>query len=145
MESMMRYVNRTARLSTLYRNEKLKAYGLKGIHHSYILNICRNPGIPQGKLAQMIFVDKSNVARQLATLEKNAYVYRVPSQVDGREQLVYPTEKAFEILPIVSKTLKEWNEDILVDFTQEEKEQLIEAMKKIMGRAKEIVNHLPNE
>src|SRR5699024_1205899 len=102
MESLMRYINRTARLSTLYRNEKLKEYGLTGIHHTYILNICRNPGISQEKLAKMIYVNKSSVTRQLARLELKGYVKRIPSTSDKRELLIYPTEKTNEVYPIVA-------------------------------------------
>ena len=40
------------------------------MHHTYILNVCRNPGISQEALSQLIFVNKSNVARQLAVLEE---------------------------------------------------------------------------
>lgn len=144
MEPIMRYINRTTRLGTLYRNEKLKKVELKGIHHSYILNICNNPGISQDKLAKLIFVNKSNVARQLASLEKKGFIYRTPSPTDRRELLVYPTEKAHEVRPIVRDTLRNWNEAILEDFTPEEQEMLITAMKKIMDRSKEIVDRLPD-
>ncbi len=144
MEPIMRYINRTTRLGTLYRNEKLKKVELKGIHHSYILNICRNPGISQEKLAKLIFVNKSNVARQLAFLEKKGFIYRTPSPTDRRELLVYPTEKAHEVRPIVNDTLRYWNEAILEDFTPDEQEMLISAMKKIMDRSKKIVDGLPD-
>lgn len=144
MEPIMRYINRTTRLGTLYRNEKLKKVELKGIHHSYILNICRNPGISQEKLAKLIFVNKSNVARQLAFLEKKGFIYRTPSPTDRRELLVYPTEKAHETRPIVNDTLRYWNEAILEDFTPDEQEMLISAMKKIMDRSKKIVDGLPD-
>lgn len=144
MEPIMRYINRTTRLGTLYRNEKLKKVELKGIHHSYILNICRNPGISQEKLAKLIFVNKSNVARQLAFLEKKGFIYRTPSPTDRRELLVYPTEKAHEARPIVNDTLRYWNEAILEDFTPDEQEMLISAMKKIMDRSKKIVDGLPD-
>ncbi|HJB24944.1 MAG TPA: MarR family transcriptional regulator [Candidatus Jeotgalibaca pullicola] len=144
MESLMRYINRTARLSTLYRNEKLKEYGLTGIHHTYILNICRNPGISQEKLAKMIYVNKSSVTRQLARLELKGYVKRIPSTSDKRELLIYPTEKTNEVYPIVADLLNEWNDGILEDFSLEEKEILLRSMQKIMQKAKIMVDDLPN-
>lgn len=142
MPSLMRYINRTSRLGVLYRNEKLKAYGLKGIHHSYILNICQNPGISQEKLAQLIFVNKSTVTRQLASLEEKGYIYRSPSAHDGRELLVYPTDRAHEVYPFVGEVLREWNEALLEDFTPEEQEVLIGMMGRIMDKAKQEVTSL---
>lgn len=145
MKSLMRYINRTSRLSNLYREKKFKEYGLKGMHHYYIMNICRTPGVSQEQLANKILVNKSNVARQVAALEKKGFIYREPSPTDGRELLVYPTEKAYEMLSIISDTLREWNDGVLQDFSPEEREILVKAMEKILGRAIDIVDNMPND
>lgn len=145
MESLMRYISRTSRLSSLYRSKKLQKYGLNGIHHTYILNICRNPGITQEQLAKLIFVNKSNVARQLAILEENGYVTRTTCQNDKRQTLVFPTEKAVQIAPVVHAVLGDWNAAILEGFSPEEKEVLVQAMEKIMYKAKEVLDSLDGE
>lgn len=72
-------------------------------------------------------------------------LYREPSPTDGREQLVYPTEKAYELLPVISATLKEWNDAVMEDFSPEEQEILLQAMKKIMGKAIDLVDKLPED
>ena len=79
MEAIIRSINHIARLATLYREKELKKFGLGGMHHTYILNICRQPGISQEALAKKIFVNKSNVARQLAILEERGFVTRTSS------------------------------------------------------------------
>lgn len=145
MESLMRYINRTSRLSALYRSERLEKYGLSGMHHSYILHICRNPGVSQEKLAKLIYVNKSNVARQVASLESNGYVSRAPSPYDGREMLVYPTDKAHKVYPIIVDILKEWNTAIMEDFSEEEQAELVRAMEKIMHKAKNVLDDLPEK
>lgn len=145
MESLMRYISRTSRLSSLYRSKKLQKYGLNGIHHTYILNICRNPGITQEQLAKLIFVNKSNVARQLAILEENGYVTRTPCQNDKRQILVFPTEKAVQIAPVVHAVLGDWNAAILEDFSPEEQKMLVQAMEKIMYKAKAVLDSLDGE
>ena len=142
MEFLMRYISRTSRLSELYRNEKLIPYGLRGIHHTYILNICRHPGVTQDELAELIFVNKSNVARQLATLEKKGYVLRTPSPTDKRKLLVYPTEKAKEIYPKVVDVLKDWNEIIMHDLSKNEKAIVGKALENMMSHAKKEVDTL---
>ncbi|GAA0357574.1 MarR family transcriptional regulator [Alkalibacterium iburiense] len=139
MEYLMRYISRTSRLSELYRNEKLKEYGLGGIHHTYILNICRHPGVTQDELADLIFVNKSNVTRQLAILEKKGYVNRQPSPSDKRKLLVYPTAKTKAVYPEVVKVLKEWNQIILKNLSEEEQAIVGNALKNMMSQAKEAV------
>ena len=59
MNSFMRCVSRTARCASLYRGEKLEKLGLNGCHHTYILAICRTPGISQEQLSRTIYINKS--------------------------------------------------------------------------------------
>lgn len=142
MEFLMRYISRTSRLSELYRNEKLKEYGLGGVHHTYILNIYRNPGVTQDELADLIFVNKSNVTRQLATLEKNGYVTRTPSSTDKRKLLVYPTEKTKEVYPKVVKVLKDWNKIIMEDLSEDQQKAVGDVLEQMMNKAKQAVDQL---
>lgn len=135
MDSLMRSVNRIARLANLYRAEALAPHGLYGGHHTYILNICRNPGVSQEKLAGMIYVNKSNVARQLSYLEENGFVRREQSKTDRRQMLVYPTDKAQQVLPVVRRVLREWENSILEDFAPQEREQLAAVMERVMHKA----------
>lgn len=142
---MMRLINRTSRLAEMYRNEKMKKFGLGGMHHTYILNICKYPGVTQEQLAEIIFVNKSNVARQLAMLEKQEYIRREPDPKDGRKLLVYPTEKAHNVYPKVVEILREWNEIILEGFSTEEKEVLEKELSEMMKKAKVVVDTLEKE
>jgi MarR family transcriptional regulator for hemolysin len=125
MESIIRSINHIARLATLYRERELKKYGLGPMHHTYILNICRNPGISQEALSQLIFVNKSNVTRQLAVLEEKGYLRRQTSSVDARCLLVYPTEKALAIQPVISEMLQRWNDQVLAGFSEIEQQELL--------------------
>ncbi len=138
----MRLINRTTRLGEMYRNEKMSKYGLKGMHHTYILNICNNPGVTQEQLAEIIFVNKSNVTRQIANLEKEGYVTRSPDPKDGRKLLVHPTEKARDVYPKVVEILKEWNEIIMDGISTEEKEHLEKDLLLVMQKAKTAVDQL---
>ena len=40
---------------------------------SIILRVCRKPGMSQDTLVKMVYIDKSNMARKLAKLEKDGY------------------------------------------------------------------------
>ncbi|MBO7377019.1 MAG: MarR family transcriptional regulator, partial [Clostridia bacterium] len=122
---------------SIFRSEKLKKYGLGDNNQSYILILCRNPGISQDALARRLFINKSNVTRTLAQLEQNGFVTRRVSDKDRRVTLVFPTEKAYEVLPTVREVLREWREYLTEGFTDEEKRLLLELTRRLAGRAAE--------
>lgn len=140
MPSFMRQINVIGRCSAMVRNQKLADTGLTGWHYSYILTLCRNPGQSQEHLARHIYINKSNVTRHLTQLEKNGYVERRQSEEDKRVMLVYPTEKAYEVLPRVREVVRSWNSFLTEDFTPEEMEQFNSMLERITRKATEAVN-----
>lgn len=150
MKPLMKYIGRTERCAALYRDEMLNQYGLNGHQHTYIINICLNPGISQDRLAKKIFVNKSNVARQLTLLEANGFVLRKTSESNRRQMEVYPTEKCLTLYPIIMDILGDWNKYLLEEFTDEEKHALLDMMEKVMMRAtmkldNTLIEENPNE
>ena len=119
----------------MYRNERLKDTDLGTAHHTYLFTICRNPGISQERLARMIYINKSNVTRNLAVLEKNGYIERRPSEQDKRVMLVYPTQKAEDTLPKLRQIMRDWNDLVAADLTEDELEQLRDILSRIAARA----------
>ncbi|MDD2214369.1 MAG: MarR family transcriptional regulator [Oscillospiraceae bacterium] len=136
MESISKYINRIARCSVLYRSARLAPSGLNGHQHSYILQICHKPGISQDELAELIYVNKSNVTRQLTLLEKNGFISRRACPHDRRSLQVFPTAKAYAILPEIETVLTDWNDMLCQGFTAADKQQLIELLQLLMQRAK---------
>ena len=61
----------------------------------------------------------------LAVLEEKGYVRRQTSSLDGRRQLIYPTEKALAMQPILQQLLKQWNEQALAGFSETEQQKLL--------------------
>lgn len=133
MESLMKYISRTSRCANLFRGDKVE--GLGGYQHIYILKICKHPGISQEQLAQMIYINKSNVTRQLSMLEQNGYITRKPCEKDRRIMEVYPTKKALEIYPQVQRISKDWNNGLIAEFSEEEQALLLSMMERVMNRA----------
>lgn len=118
---MLKQIGIIERCAILYRNQAFKEIGLNGCSHSYIINVCRFPGITQDMIAKNVHVNKSNVTRNLALLEELGYIYREESTVDKRSTLVYPTEKAIEILPKVYEILHKFDSAVTSVFSEEEK------------------------
>ena len=140
MPKLMRQINMISRIATIYRDDRLKDSELGACHHTYILTICNNPGISQDKLAQKIFINRSNVTRQLSYLEEKGYVERRQSPTDKRVQLVYPTERAMAALPTVRETVDAWNDCITEGFSADELDCLSDMLERILANAKEYAN-----
>ncbi len=135
MTQIIRDMLEISRCGVQYRSDNLAQFGLKSIHASYLTEICANPGISQDRLARIICINKSNVARQVAVLEEDGFVRRVPSAADKRVMELYPTEKTLEILPRINELLMCWENCITQDLTEEEKELLSALMRKMSSRA----------
>ena len=136
MDTLMRCINVTSRCASLKRSRELSDLGLMGNQHTYILNVCRNPGISQEGLAKKIYIHKSNVARQVALLAQGGFLKRLPSSQDKREMLLYPTDKAQNALPVIRKVLADWNRYLMEEFTGEEQAALLDMMNRVMVRAR---------
>ena len=137
MPSLMRYINIVSRCAAIWRTDKLEGTELGDQHYSYILVVCRRPGISQDAIARRLFLNKSNVTRSLTYLEEHGFVTRERDPEDRRQTLVYPTEKALDVLPRVREIIKGWNSYITEDFTEEEMEMYLAMTRRIAERAAE--------
>ena len=135
MPSLMRYINVISRCGAVWRGDKLKGTDIGSSHTSYIMTVCRHPGISQDKLAKRIYINKSNVTRNLAYPESCGYIERRQKDTDKRVTEVYPTEKAMEILPTVQNMLREWNNYLTEDFSEEEMEMFMSMLSRLAGKA----------
>ncbi len=122
--TFLKNINAVSRASTQFLDETLSGRDVKGFQCKYILTVCNNAGVSQDKIAKLMFVNKSNVARQLGDLEERGYIERRQSEEDKRILLVYPTEKAIEFLPEIRAANARWRSLITSGFTDEEKEAL---------------------
>ena len=145
MPSISRYIMTIARCSNHFRSERLQGTGLCGRHCAYILRVCRAPGTTQDAIAKEIYVNKSNVTRQLAALEQEGFVERRPCATDSRAMEVYPTEKALAVLPQVRAVLQEWNAYITADFSEEEKEQFSSLLARAAARAQQRLDEMKKD
>ena len=135
MATFLKNINMVSRSATQYSEERLSDVSdLKGYHTKYILTVCNNPGVSQDSLARILFVNKSNVARQLSVLEELGYVERRAGE-DRRVSLVYPTEKAFAARETIRKINAEWREVICEGFSDEEKELLLRLTERLYRNA----------
>ncbi len=135
MSDIMHNITDIARCAAQFRSEELAPLGLKSCHASYLCVICSNPGITQDQLARKIFINKSNVARQLAILEEEGFVQRRSSPEDRRAMQVFPTQKALACLPKIDHIFETWETLVSQDLTEEEQQQISNILDKVKVRA----------
>lgn len=128
------------RCAVQFRGEKTAPFGLKSCHISYLSRICCYPGISQDQLAQMMFINKSNVARQAAALEKNGFITRTPSPSDKRTLQLHPTQKARDLIPQLEQIVMEWDQQITAGLTEEEVQTVSGILQKMKDNATRWVN-----
>ena len=138
MSTIMRKMNMISRCEALYRAQQLEE-DLAGIYHSYILVICRKPGMSQDWLAKYLCVNKSSVTRHLANLEKRGYIERKVCAEDKRELLVYPTQKMLDIREEVVRITREWNALVSEGLTEEELMLFHSILQKMADKSQEII------
>ena len=135
MDSFVKMVNRISRLSALYREKEFKKLVLGEMHHAYILSVCAEPGISQEELACRIFINKSNVARQLAQLEQKGFIIRQSDQKDARRLRIFPTDKSLALETEIRSILANWNQTLLAEIPAEQQEAVLSGLQTIMEKA----------
>ena len=141
MPALMHNLTDIARCAAQFRSEELAPLGLKACHASYIAAVCQTPGITQDQMARTLFINKSNVARQLAILEEGGFVERRPCPEDKRAMQVYPTEQARECLPKLVEIFRQWENFVAQDLSEEERQQLISMLVKMKARSADWMDH----
>ena len=135
MSSLFRMIHVINRCGGSFRAERLKDTDLGPNHHRYLFSVCRHPGISQEDLARRAYINKSNVTRHLSYLEEHGYVERRQSAEDKRVLLVYPTEKATDIRPRLREISHDWEDAVMEDFTEEERDLLKSMLERISKNA----------
>ena len=135
MPDLMHHITDIARCAALYRQEELASLGLKSCHASYLDAICACPGITQDQLARRIFINKSNVARQLVILEEDGFVERRPSPDDKRAIQVFPTQKATDCMPQIAQIFRCWESFVAQDLSEEERRAVVRMLERMKARS----------
>lgn len=132
----MRNVGEVWRCANLYRTEEYEALGIGSYQDSYIVDICAHPGVTQEQLSKIMYVHKSNVARQVSSLEEKGFVERRPDPADRRNLLVYPTQKAVAVLDKIRAVHAQWRERLLEGFSEEERAAIGGYLERLAENAK---------
>lgn len=122
----------TSRCCAHYRSRRLEAYGLNVRQARLLMEVCATPGVSQDTLSRRLCIEKSVVARTMASLEEGGYVERPTCQKDKRVIRLHPTQKALELQPRLQELWAECELFLAEEMSEEEVamlERLLEQMK----------------
>ena len=142
MQTLMKSIGEIWRCANLYRMKAYEPLNINSFQDTYLLQICKNPGITQDQLSKIIYVHKSNVARQVASLEEKGLVYRLTHQEDKRILQVYPTKKALDLMPLIMKMNQQWNQLLMNELPLDDQQKFLEILSFLASKAKEAVDCL---
>lgn len=135
MELTYKWIGLAHRWYQLYLNRRLADYGLSGSQYLFLVHICRQPGLTQDRLPELVHLNKSNVTRALAHLERQGYIRREPHPQDRRTTAVFPTPRAEAAYPQIMEIISGWDESVTEPLTEEERRTLQELLKKVVAAA----------
>ena len=95
MPKFMKSLNIISRCQFAYRSKNSEGE-LSPLHHSLVLAICREPGRSQDELAKDICIDKSGVARALASLEERVLLKGKPTRKTSGKPLFFRRKSFLE-------------------------------------------------
>ena len=135
MELTYKWIGLAHRWYQLYLNRRLAEYGLSGSQYLFLVYICRQPGLTQDKLPELVHLNKSNVTRALAHLERQGYIRREPHPQDRRTTAIFPTPRAEAAYPRIMEIISGWDMSVTEPLSEEERRILRELLKKVVAAA----------
>ncbi len=141
MLPVIKVISLIERCSIMYRNQQFRKMGLRGYQYSFLLEICRNPGISQDQLVKKMHLDKSNIARGLEDLKENGYITKTNNPDDLRIYLLHPTDKGKQVYQEIILVLKKQRKYLLDDFSEEEQKELLRLLYKLSDKAAQLINN----
>ncbi|WP_160670280.1 MarR family transcriptional regulator [Clostridium sp. C8-1-8] len=130
-EMLGAYISQLYRIGSAFISKELAQFNIGYGQFRFLMELYENGSLCQEKLAEMLYIDKGTTARAIKKLEEEGYVLRVRDGADKRMYKVSLTDKAKGIESDIKKVIKNWNEKLTSDLSDEEKKLTLEVMAKI--------------
>ncbi|GMA68918.1 MarR family transcriptional regulator [Leuconostoc litchii] len=132
MFEIIRNIGSITRKLQIQSNQKFNSLNLGNNRFIYIIRICENPGMFLGEIADQLSIDRTTAFRTIKNLEKLGYLNTVEDSKDKRLRRIYPTNLASEIYTELHFFEQSSSETLLQKLNNQEKEQLLQLLRKIM-------------
>ena len=130
-EPIGKYISQLYRKGGTQISKEISNFGIGQGQLMFLTQLYKQDGISQEELTEILRIDKGTTARAIKKLEEENLVTRIKDEQDRRAYKVYLTEKAKSIESNIFEILREWDEKIVTNLTEEEKETFTRILKKI--------------
>lgn len=113
-----------------YCSRRLAGIGLSPGLLYFLLYMGKHPGCTPGELARAISMDAGHTARSVGRLEQSGFLIQKPSETDRRSRRLYLTDKGDEAFALCRNLFALWDEEILQNLTQDERDVLMTLLEK---------------
>lgn len=111
--------------------QKVTGFGAAPRYFGVLKLIEANPGIPQARLAEAIYLDRSSLVPIIETLGKEGWVERRASARDKRVRRVFLTESGAERLKQLEKDVAAHEAELTAGLTARQKSTLLSLLGKL--------------
>lgn len=130
-ESLGRYIGHFYRQGQSFLIKEYKDLGFGAGQYQFLIMLYLKDGLSHDELTEKMSVDKATTARAIIKLEEEGYVKRVLNEEDKRKYHIYLTEKAISKKEEVFRISDLWEQRLVGELTEEEKDALFLIMRKI--------------
>ncbi|WP_086318289.1 MarR family winged helix-turn-helix transcriptional regulator, partial [Enterococcus faecalis] len=116
-----------------FRSKEIKNLNINPNDYNYFLTISEYPGCNQNFIAKKRNVNKSYVTRIVNKYEKQDLLKKIPSESNKSAYSIYLTESGKNLVNNFNKVIYDLNEFIVSNYSDEEYEDLIIKLEKLLN------------
>ena len=130
-EPIGKYISQIYRKGRAFINKGLLEYDMGYGQMLFLLQLYKQDGISQEGLTKKLSIDKGTTARSIKKLEQEGFIIRSKDEHDKRAYKIFLTDKSKEKQETVCNVLQDWEDILTENITEEERDTLINILKKI--------------
>ena len=132
IDSLSFYISFLRKNFTEFCSEKLSEMGLSYGQVFIIIFIGKNEACSPKDISKALNLDAGHLNRTLSKLIENNFILQKKNENDRRANIVTLTSKGQEVFKRSYSLFDEWDDLVLSSFTNDEREQLITLIKKLV-------------
>ena len=138
MSSAGYLVNNLARLLVEKLRKRIAPLGIVPGQFPTLLALWEKDGLTQKELLAMLDIEQATLANTLTRMERDGLITRKEHPADARARTIYLTDEARSIRVSAYQAAMQINQEILADFSDKEKLEFLDYMRRIIAKIKEM-------
>ena len=137
MNSVGYLVNNLARLLVEVLRKRIAPLGIVPGQFPTLLALWEKDGLTQKELLALVDIEQATLANTLTRMERDGLIIRKEHPADARARTIHLTEQGHSIRDEAYQAAMQINEEVLADLSDEETQEFLDYMRRVIGRIKE--------